>query len=57
MNLYLKPHIDIEITHPFLDREYQRAMEGKEAADCRYEACNVYELQGGNPITSKSIMV
>ena len=38
-------HIDVGVTSAFLQREYQRALEGKETLDCRYGACNVCGLE------------
>ncbi len=42
-------HIDAGVTTAFLRREYQRAIEGIETADCRYEACNVCGLERWQP--------
>jgi len=42
-------HIDAGVTQAFLKREYQRALNGKETPDCRYEACNVCGLERGQP--------
>ena len=38
-------HIDAGVTSDFLKREYQRAMEGKETTDCRYNSCNACGLE------------
>ena len=38
-------HIDVGVTSAFLKREYQRAMEGKETPDCRFESCNACGLE------------
>jgi len=32
-------HIDTGVTETFLEREYQRALKGKETTDCRYQPC------------------
>jgi len=42
-------HINVGLTTTFLKQEYQRALEGRETPDCRYEACNVCGLQRGQP--------
>jgi hypothetical protein len=42
-------HIDAGVTTAFLKREYQRAIEGKETPDCRYEACNACGLERWQP--------
>jgi len=38
-------HIDTGVTQGFLKQEYQRALEGKETPDCRYEQCSTCGLQ------------
>ena len=38
-------HIDVGVTSAFLKREYQRAIEGKETPDCRYQSCNACGLE------------
>ena len=42
-------HIDAGVTSAFLKREYQRAIEGKETPDCRYETCNACGLERWQP--------
>ena len=42
-------HIDAGVTATFLKQEYQRAIDGKETPDCRYEACNACGLQRWQP--------
>jgi radical SAM family uncharacterized protein len=42
-------HIDVGVTSDFLKREYQRAIEGKETPDCRYESCNACGLERWQP--------
>jgi len=42
-------HIDTGVTQAFLKREYQRALNGQETPDCRYETCNVCGLERGQP--------
>jgi len=42
-------HIDAGVTMAFLKQEYQRAIEGKETTDCRYEACNACGLERWQP--------
>jgi radical SAM family uncharacterized protein len=42
-------HIDTGVTTAFLKREYQRALNGKETADCRHEACNTCGLERWQP--------
>ncbi len=42
-------HIDAGVTTAFLKREYQRALDGKETADCRYKTCNACGLQHWHP--------
>ena len=43
-------HIDVGVTTDFLKREYQRAMDGKETPDCRYQSCNACGLERWQPI-------
>ncbi len=38
-------HIDVGVTADYLKKEYRRALEGKETADCRHEMCNVCGLE------------
>jgi radical SAM family uncharacterized protein len=38
-------HIDAGVTSAFLKREYQRAVEGKETPDCRYQSCTACGLE------------
>jgi radical SAM family uncharacterized protein len=38
-------HIDIGVSVDFLKREYKRALEGKETADCRDHSCNACGLE------------
>ena len=38
-------HIDVGVTPAFLKREYQRALNGTETPDCRYDACSICGLQ------------
>jgi len=38
-------HIDVGVTTAFLKQEYQRALDGRETPDCRYEACSACGLQ------------
>jgi radical SAM family uncharacterized protein len=38
-------HIDSGVSPEFLKREYQRALEGKETPDCRYQLCNACGLE------------
>ena len=38
-------HIDVGVTSAFLKREYQRAVEGKETPDCRYQSCTACGLE------------
>jgi len=40
-------HIDAGLTTAFLKREYQRALEGIETPDCRYNVCNACGLERG----------
>jgi len=42
-------HIDVGVTADFLKREYQRAQDGKETADCRSKACNACGLEKYQP--------
>jgi len=42
-------HIDAGVSAAFLRQEYQRAMEGEETPDCRYDACNACGLQHWHP--------
>ncbi len=42
-------HIDVGLTTAFLEREYQRAMVGKETPGCRYEACSACGLERWQP--------
>ncbi|MFC2032617.1 TIGR03960 family B12-binding radical SAM protein [Chloroflexota bacterium] len=42
-------HIDVGISATFLKREYQRALEGRPTADCRYEACDACGLERQQP--------
>jgi len=42
-------HIDIGVTAAFLKQEYQRALEGKETPDCRYQVCNACGLERWQP--------
>jgi len=42
-------HIDAGVTSAFLKREYQRALDGRETADCRYKTCNACGLQHWHP--------
>ncbi|MFQ6122491.1 MAG: TIGR03960 family B12-binding radical SAM protein [Dehalococcoidales bacterium] len=42
-------HIDAGISPAFLKREYQRATEGRETPDCRYDACSACGLQHWHP--------
>ena len=42
-------HIDAGVTPAFLKREYQRAIEGKETPDCRYQSCNACGLERWQP--------
>ena len=42
-------HIDAGVSAAFLKHEYQRATEGKETPDCRYEDCNACGLQSRHP--------
>jgi hypothetical protein len=42
-------HIDVGVTTAFLKREYQRAIEGIETPDCRYQACNACGLERWQP--------
>ena len=42
-------HIDAGVTATFLKQEYQRAIDGKETPDCRYEACSACGLQRWQP--------
>jgi len=48
-------HIDIGVTTAFLKREYQRALEGEETLDCRYEACNACGLERSQPVCQQKI--
>jgi len=38
-------HIDVGVTPAFLKQEYQRAIDGIETPDCRYEICNACGLE------------
>ncbi|OGO23489.1 MAG: B12-binding domain-containing radical SAM protein [Chloroflexi bacterium RBG_16_50_9] len=38
-------HIDVGVTDAFLKREYRRARQGKETADCRQASCNACGLE------------
>jgi len=38
-------HIDVGVTPAFLKGEYQRALNGTETPDCRYDACSTCGLQ------------
>jgi len=42
-------HIDAGVTSAFLKREYQRALDGRETADCLYKTCNACGLQHWHP--------
>ena len=42
-------HIDAGVSASFLKREYQRALEGRETPDCRYDACNACGLERRHP--------
>ncbi len=42
-------HIDTGVTEAFLKREYRRALEGQETADCRQDDCTTCGLQRNNP--------
>jgi len=42
-------HIDVGVTIDFLKREYQRALEGRETPDCRYQTCNACGLEKWQP--------
>ncbi|MFB0559423.1 MAG: TIGR03960 family B12-binding radical SAM protein, partial [Dehalococcoidales bacterium] len=42
-------HIDAGVTAAFLKREYQRALDGRQTPDCRYETCNACGLQHWQP--------
>ena len=42
-------HIDVGVTTAFLKQEYQRALEGRETPDCRYQACNACGLERRQP--------
>ena len=42
-------HIDTGVTEAFLKREYRRALEGQETADCRQDDCTTCGLQRKNP--------
>lgn len=42
-------HIDTGLSADFLKREYKRALEGVETADCRNKACNVCGLEKRHP--------
>jgi len=42
-------HIDVGVTSAFLKREYQRAVEGKETPDCRYQPCTACGLERWQP--------
>jgi len=42
-------HIDTGVTVSFLKQEYQRAVNGEETPDCRYNACNACGMQRWQP--------
>jgi radical SAM superfamily enzyme YgiQ (UPF0313 family) len=42
-------HIDTGLTPAFLKREYQRSLEGRETADCRFQDCSACGLQRWQP--------
>jgi radical SAM family uncharacterized protein len=42
-------HVDIGVTPSYLKREYQRALQGEETGDCRYEGCNVCGFENWFP--------
>jgi len=42
-------HIDVGVTTAFLKQEYQRALDGIETSDCRYQACNACGLERWQP--------
>ena len=46
-------HIDVGLTTAFLKREYQRAIDGRETPDCRYQACNACGLERWQPDCDK----
>jgi radical SAM superfamily enzyme YgiQ (UPF0313 family) len=48
-------HIDAGVSVEFLKREYKRALEGKETADCRDHACNACGLEKQNSICINKI--
>lgn len=48
-------HIDTGVTEAFLKRECQRALEGRETADCRYGDCSACGLQRVNPDCGEKI--
>jgi len=38
-------HIDVGVSSAFLKEEYQRALEGRQTADCRNKPCNACGLE------------
>jgi radical SAM family uncharacterized protein len=42
-------HVDVGVTSAFLKREYQRALQGEETGDCRYEGCHVCGFEKSFP--------
>ncbi|UCH42350.1 MAG: TIGR03960 family B12-binding radical SAM protein [Dehalococcoidales bacterium] len=43
-------HIDAGVSPAFLKREYQRALEGKETPDCRYDSCHACGVERQHPV-------
>ena len=48
-------HIDAGVSAAFLRQEYQRAMEGEETPDCRYDACNACGQQHRHPACQEKL--
>lgn len=48
-------HIDTGVSAAFLKGEYQRAMEGKETPDCRYNVCSACGLEHWHPACQQKV--
>ncbi len=49
-------HIDTGLSTDFLKREYKRALEGVETADCRTDTCNICGLEKRHPECQQSFL-
>ncbi len=48
-------HIDVGVTPAFLKREYQKAVDGQETADCRYEGCQICGFEKTFPVCQERL--